>query len=262
MSDDEGSVGRALGRVDRLQQSISALSLWSSRSSSATARTARAARPRSSPSTASSRSSRCSCSSSRSPRSLFGESTLKKDIVDSALAQFPVIGDQLASNIHAIAVGNSFAVFAAVLGLIWGSFGITNSLQSASASVWHRPRTEDPSIWRRLGKGLELLGVLAAVCVLSTVVAGVAANGVERFGLSGNVGRALAFAAVLVANAAGYVVALRLLAPRATPWRTILPGAVLGAAGWTVLQVVGGLLIGHRLHHASQFYGLFASSSV
>jgi uncharacterized BrkB/YihY/UPF0761 family membrane protein len=190
---------------------------------------------------------------------LFGESTLHHDLVNSVVAQFPVIGDQLSKNIKAIAVGNNLAVLAAVLGLVWGSFGITNSLQAASAALWRRPRSEDPSIWGRLGKGLVLLGVLGAVAVFSTVVAGLAANGVERVGVGGNVGRAIAFAVVLATNAAGYLVALKLLAPPGTSWRVLWPGTVLGASGWSVLQVLGGLLIGHRLIRATEFYSLFAT---
>jgi YihY family inner membrane protein len=189
---------------------------------------------------------------------LFSESTLQKDIVHSVLSQFPVVGTDLEKNIKAITVGNNLAVSAAVVGLIWGCFGITNSLQSASAAVWRRPRSEDPSLWARLGKGLALLGVLAAVAIVSSVVAGVAANGVERVGVGGNVGRGIAFAVVLVTNAGGYLVALKLLAPPVTRWRTLWPGTVLGATGWSVLQVVAGLLIGHRLARASQFYGTFA----
>lgn len=187
-----------------------------------------------------------------------GEPTLRKDLVDSAVAQFPVIGDQLESNIHAIVVGNSIAVIAALIGLLWGCFGITNSLQSASAAVWRRPATEDPSILGLTRKGVAILGILAAVAVLSTVVAGAAANGVARFGVGGADGRALALALVLAVNAAGYFAALRLLAPAGTAWRTVAPGAAMGAAGWTVMQVLGGWLIGHRLSHASQLYGAFA----
>jgi uncharacterized BrkB/YihY/UPF0761 family membrane protein len=189
---------------------------------------------------------------------LFGESTLHKDLVHGVLSQFPVVGIKLEENIKALSVGNNLAVTAAVLGLIWGSFGITNSLQGASATVWRRPRNEDPSLWRRLGKGLVLLSVLASVAFVSTVVAGVAANGVERVGMGGNVGRGIAFAVVLVTNAGGYLVALKLLAPPTTPWRTLWPGTVLGATGWSILQVVAGLLVGHRLYRATQFYGTFA----
>jgi uncharacterized BrkB/YihY/UPF0761 family membrane protein len=188
---------------------------------------------------------------------LVSQSTLHHDLLHSVLAQFPVIGPELDKQINAIAVGNSVAVAVAILGLIWGSFGITNSLQAASAAVWRRPRSQDPSLWVRLAKGLVLLGILAAVALLSTVVAGVAANGVARVGVGGNVGRAIAFAAVLATNAAGYLVALKLLAPPSTTWRTLWPGTVLGATGWSVLQVLGGLLIGQRLHRATEFYGTF-----
>ncbi len=188
----------------------------------------------------------------------FGSSTLHHDLVASVIAQFPIVGAELEKNIKALTVGNNLAVAAAALGLVWGSFGITNSLQSASAIVWRRPRSDDPSIWARVGKGLVLLGVLAAVALLSTVVAGLAANGVARVGLGGNVGRAIAFAAVLATNAAGYLAALKLLAPPTTGWRTLVPGTVLGAVGWSLLQVAAGLLIGHRLHRATEFYGTFA----
>ena len=72
------------------------------------------------------------------------ETTLQHDVVNSVLAQFPVIGVRLKDNIKAISAGNNLALAVAVLGLTWGSLGITNSLQGASATVWRRPRSEDP----------------------------------------------------------------------------------------------------------------------
>ncbi len=189
---------------------------------------------------------------------ILGESALHRDVVDSALAQFPVIGDKLTGNVRALARGNTTAVVVAALGLAWGSLGVTNSLQAASATVWRRPRSEDPDLWRRLRTGLVLLGVLAATTVASTLVAGAATNGVSRVGVGSAGGRVAAFAVVLACNLAGYLAALRLLAPRGTAWRLVAPGAALGAVGWSVLQVTGGWLVGHRLQHADQLYGLFA----
>ena len=40
--------------------------------------------------------------------------------------------------------------------------------------------------------------------------------------------------------------------------RQLLPGAGLGGVGWTVLQAVGGYLVGHQLRGASATYGTFA----
>lgn len=39
----------------------------------------------------------------------------------------------------------------------------------------------------------------------------------------------------------------------------MIPGAVLGGVGWTILQYVGTLLVGHTLKNASQTYGFFGS---
>jgi YihY family inner membrane protein len=189
---------------------------------------------------------------------LFGESQLRRDIVSSALNQFPVIGDALGKNLHAIAVGNSLAVAIALVGIIWGALGITNSLQFSSAAVWRIPRAEQRSLPRRLVVGLGLLGVLGAAVILSTVAAGVAVNGVEQLGLTGPLGRAAVLAAVVLVNAAGYLMAFRLLTPPGHSWRSAVPGTIVGAVGWTLLQTFGGWLIGHRLAHATALYGLFA----
>jgi len=189
---------------------------------------------------------------------VFGEETLKHHLLNSVLHQFPVIGEDLRGQIHAVVRGNSFALAAAIIGLLWGSLGITNSLQAASAALWRRPRTEDPSLWGRVAKGLMILGVLAAVTLGSSVLTGLATNGVARAGLGGTAARAAAFAVVLAVNAAGYAAALRLLAPPGTPWRTILPGTAFGAVGWSAIQVLGAWLIGSRLAHATPIYGTFA----
>jgi uncharacterized BrkB/YihY/UPF0761 family membrane protein len=38
----------------------------------------------------------------------------------------------------------------------------------------------------------------------------------------------------------------------------MLPGAIVGAAGWTLLQYVGGVLVEHSLRNTSKEYGAFA----
>ena len=56
-----------------------------------------------------------------------------------------------------------------------------------------------------------------------------------------------------------YLVALHILAPRGTPWRALLPGTLIGGVGWTLLEVAGGVLVGHVLRHATHLYGFFAT---
>ena len=41
-------------------------------------------------------------------------------------------------------------------------------------------------------------------------------------------------------------------------WRWLLPGAAVGALGWSVLQTVGVQLLNHQLERANLLYGVFA----
>jgi uncharacterized BrkB/YihY/UPF0761 family membrane protein len=62
----------------------------------------------------------------------------------------------------------------------------------------------------------------------------------------------------LVLNVTLFGVAFRVLTPRQIDWSDLWPGAIVGGAGWTVLQYVGGLLVEHNLRNTSKVYGSFA----
>ena len=183
---------------------------------------------------------------------------LQSDIVNSALSQFPVIGGTLKDNLHAISKGNPAATLVSALGLLWGSLGVTNALQAASQRIWRTPDDEGPGLIPRIVKGLEILLALGALVVLSSVAAGASTIGAGYFGGATIVPRLLAIVVAILVNFVGYVTALWLLAPTRTDLRCLLPGAVIGAVGWTALQAFSGYLLGHQLHHASQIYGFFA----
>jgi membrane protein len=55
-----------------------------------------------------------------------------------------------------------------------------------------------------------------------------------------------------------FMLAFRLLTAADLGWRTLLPGAVVAAVGWEVLQSLGGIYVAHGLRGMSQTYGLFA----
>jgi YihY family inner membrane protein len=185
-------------------------------------------------------------------------SHLENTIVNSALAQFPVIGVKLRSNLHALAKGNIAAAIVSTLGLIWGSLGVTSSLQNATHHIWRLPANAARGLWPRTLKGLQLLGALGFIVVLSSIAAAMSTVGQQFFGGGGIFYRLLILLAALTANFAGYLLVLWLLSPDGTTVRTLLPGTAFGAVGWTILQALSGYLLGHQLHHASQIYGFFA----
>jgi hypothetical protein len=59
-------------------------------------------------------------------------------------------------------------------------------------------------------------------------------------------------------NAGQFLLAFRIATPKAVATRHLWLGAVMGGVGWTILQAVGGYLVGHELRNQSQVYGTFA----
>jgi len=60
-----------------------------------------------------------------------------------------------------------------------------------------------------------------------------------------------------VVNAIVYLSVFKVLTPKAVRSRQLLPGAIVGGIAWTILQAVGGYLIGHDLRNDSVTYGVF-----
>ena len=188
---------------------------------------------------------------------LFGtDVALQQRVIHSALAQFPVVGRQLArpGGISSLKSTTAVGLVVSVAILLWGSLGVTQAGQRAMADVWNVAHAQRPGFVPRLGRSLGFLGVLALDVVVSTVLAG--------FVTSGRPSTWAAFAVVVVGlmvNIPLFLLGFRILTPRAVATATLRQGAVIGALGWSLLQYGGTWLVTHELRHASQLYGYFAS---
>ena len=189
-------------------------------------------------------------------RIMGANSKATRDLIHSALSQFPVIGTHLASNIRALTTGSTFALIASILFLLWGSLGISSALQSASNEAWRVPRHREPNFWIRNGRGLLLLAVIGVAVIGTSVAAGFTTSGWLRQ-YSRFIAPSLIIAGVVI-NLGAYLVALKILAPKSTRWRALLTGACFGALGWTALEHIGGYLLSHQLHRTTEIYGFFA----
>lgn len=179
-------------------------------------------------------------------------SELRQAVLDSALRDFPILGQQLGEAIHPLQ-GSGLALVVGIVGLVWGGLGVTQVGQLAMAEVWNVPGVHRPPFVKRLLRGFGLLGVLFLGLVATTAVASISA-------LSGGLpGRGAGMLLSVALNVGLFVMAFRVLTVKSVPTRTLLPGAVLGGIAWSVLQVAGAYLVAHQLRHASQVYGYFAS---
>ncbi len=172
----------------------------------------------------------------------------------SAVAQFPVVGAELTSNERALP-GSGLGLGIGLAGLVWGGFGVTQSLQYAFHEVWHVPHKHRPSFVLRVARGFGVFGLIV-VGVLASATLGLVGSLVRDSILAGAFGM-LAATAVSMGL---FVVVFWLLSPRSLPLRNLLPGAVLSAFGWQALQLLGLRLVNHQLRRSSQLYGAIGAA--
>lgn len=184
---------------------------------------------------------------------LAGNPGLQQRILDSALADFPVIGIQLRDNVTSLR-GSGLALAVGVLVAAYGGLRVGRAGQDAMARVWGVPRTERGSLLVRTARGVGLLGALGAA-----ILAGAALDWlVARNAAFGAPVRVAAVGARLVVDLAIFSIVFRVLTARPLGWRAVLPGAAVATVGWEALQSVGALYVTRVLAQMSPTYGAFA----
>jgi membrane protein len=124
--------------------------------------------------------------------------------------------------------------------------------QSAMNGIWNVPRRRYPNFLLRRLRGLAWLFILGGGLLLASVVSGFAAAADTAW--SGPAG----VAASTPVNMLLFLVGFRVLTVRDVPLRQLLPGAVLAALAWALLQWLGGWYVARQLSRASATYGTFA----
>lgn len=188
---------------------------------------------------------------------LHGSRHFQRQVLDSALAQFPVVGDQIARNIHSFH-GSVPGLIIGVLGCLYGGLGIVQATQNALNKVWGVPRNARPDPLRARLRSLLLLAAGGGSVIVTTGLSalGAAAN---DYGASIDVSlRAAATALAVALNVTLFMTAFRVLTARSITLRQIRAGAIAAAVIWQALQLAGASLLGHKLRGATATYGLFA----
>jgi membrane protein len=182
---------------------------------------------------------------------LEGDPALQRKIVDSALGQFPVIGDQLQQ--HALR-GSGLALTVGIVGSAWFGIGVTLAAESAFNHLWGVPFKQRPNPLRRRLRALAMLLLLGGGSILTTLLAGVATVGAS-YGIAWKIG---GLALSLLLNFGLFWTAFRLLTGRQVPWRELRLGAAIAGVLWGGLQAAGSYYVGHQVQNAGTVYGTFA----
>lgn len=162
---------------------------------------------------------------------------LRERLLDSALSQFPIIGDQLgrpeglSGSATAIVIGSIVALY--------GAMGLGQAVQNAANIAWSVPRNSraNPIILRlRSIIFLAISGVgILALAVATSVLANPDAVGADLESTLRWVIRIIGFVLTIVI----FVSVFRLVSLGRAGWRSVLPGAVVTAMLWQGLQYIG-----------------------
>lgn len=186
---------------------------------------------------------------------LQGRPDLQQELLNSALSQFPIIGDQLGRPEGL--QGSTAAVVVGALAAIYGGLGLGQAIQNSLNAAWSVPRNSRPNpIILRLKSLLLLMTAGLAVLALSIFSAVVSAT--EVFGsLTDTTIRVLFNVSTVLL--VGLVLALlfRVAVARPLPFRQAAPGAFVVALLWQGLQYLGTLYVTEVLAKTSSMNKTF-----
>lgn len=166
----------------------------------------------------------------------------QEDILNSALGQFPIIGDQLGrpEGLRGSAAGVTFGSLAA----LYGSLGLATSLQNAMHIAWSVPRNSRPNPFYARVKSLVLL-LTAGLALLSVTVVSTIASTTTAF-IEVGTRWLLPLVTVLVVGAM-LTILFRFAAAGQHSFRRAAPGGYALALMWQLLQLGGVLYVAEVL---------------
>lgn len=184
---------------------------------------------------------------------LSGHADLQHQILNSALRDVPVVGKQLDAP-NGLS-GGTGGLVVGVIGALYGGLGVGQASQYVMNTAWAVPRNERPNPFRSRVRSLLLLSTAGLGVLATFALSAVSTSGPARLG---TLLRVLALLAAIALNAAVLIMVFRVATARDLTIRDVLPGALLAALGWELLQSFGATYVQHVVRHASDTNGVFA----
>jgi membrane protein len=187
---------------------------------------------------------------------LQGDEDLRDRLLNSALSQFPIIGDQLGRPDGL--QGSTTAIVIGSLAALYGAMGLGQALQNAANVAWSVPRNSRANPFLLRFRSLLFLAIGGVGILLLAVATSVLANpdalGADLAPTIGLVSRVVGFVLTVVI----FVAVFRLISLRRAKVRAVFPGAFVTAVLWQALQWVGNTYVREVIGKANQVNQTFA----
>ena len=186
---------------------------------------------------------------------LRGEPAWQESILNSALSQFPIIGDELGRPEGL--QGSVSGVVIGALAALYGIMGLGQALQNTQHVAWSVPRNSRPNPLYARGKTLLLL-VTAGLSLLAVTVVSTIASTTDVFTeiIGGGLNALLPILTVLVVGT-GLTYLFRLAATGQHSFQRAAPGGYTLAVLWQLLQLGGAAYVDRVLVNTSSMTKTF-----
>jgi membrane protein len=187
---------------------------------------------------------------------LHSHPSIKDSVIQHATQYFPVLGEQLQSNVHTVR-GAGIALAIGVLLTLWGAKGIADVFQYSLNHIWQVPKIKRPGFPKGVIKSLAIIIFGGVGLIVASVLSGFAASIDKSFVL-----RVVAsLISIIVIFGVFWVIFKIGIAPSARISRgALFRSALTIAIGIQLLQIVGGYLVTHELGKLKHLYGTFAAT--
>jgi membrane protein len=185
---------------------------------------------------------------------LKNDPSLRDNLLNSALSQYPVVGPQIKSNLGSIGASGVPLIIGIVF-LLLGARGVAGAMQNAMYEIWGIKKEQRPGFPLQQLWAFALVLTVGIGFIVTTFLSGVAAGAGHL--LNGAVAHVGAVAISLILNVGVFWLSFKIATAWHVPWRELRIGSAIAAICWQALQVVGGYVVGHQLHRASELYGIF-----
>lgn len=187
---------------------------------------------------------------------LAGDPSLEQRVLESALSQFPVIGDQL-SGPEGLS-GSTIAVVVGIVGALYGALGVVQAAQNAMNIAWAVPRNKRPDPFMSRLRSALLLVTAGAAILATTALAAFGSSAASVGGALDVVLEVVGTLLVVALNTVVFTFAFRLLTVADLTTRKVLPGAITAAVVWQLLQTAGVAYVENVVQELSATNGVFA----
>jgi len=187
---------------------------------------------------------------------LHSHPNVKADVIAHATQYFPVLGEQLQSNVHTVN-GAGVALVIGILLTLWGAKGAADVFQFSLNHIWQVPRVKRPGFPKGAIKSLAVIILGGIGLVGASILSSFAASLDKTF-----IFRIIAslISVVVVFGVFWLIFRIGLAGSARASSAALLRSALTAAIGIQILQILGGYLVTHELGKLKHLYGTFAAT--